>query len=81
MIGHPSFCGVSIIQSEYMTETKSRVVRRSWRERILSWPWRPWRKMCVVYHEEPLPYLMRVRDDLLICHPTVYRQLVQELND
>jgi len=41
-----------------------KVVKRSWRERLLSWPWRPWRKTELDWSEwerEPGPCIDRVK--------------------
>jgi len=27
--------------------------RRTWRERLFSWPWRPWQTITIVWHEVP----------------------------
>ena len=36
------FSEIPIITSPYLTESKDRIVRRSWRERLCAWPWCPW---------------------------------------
>ena len=34
--------GFPIITSPYLADTERRIVNRPWRERLLTWPWRPW---------------------------------------
>jgi hypothetical protein len=32
-----------IIETDHIPATRTVTYRRSWRERLASWPWRPWR--------------------------------------
>src|SRR5690349_17553698 len=40
-LGRPDFAGMSVVVNEELAQTKTE--RRSWSERLLSRPWRPWR--------------------------------------
>lgn len=59
--------------------TKSRP--KSWRERLLSWPWRPWQKALIWSEPDPNVYKMIVPDlfghctrEIWVAHPaTAYR--------
>lgn len=37
--------GMRVVSSPYAVEWDSYPVRRTWRERLFSWPWRPWAAM------------------------------------
>lgn len=49
----PRWDGI-IRENALLTISKSR--RRSWRERLLTWPWRPWRKLHVWSEPDPSIY-------------------------
>lgn len=38
--------GMPIFENALLTEPE--IVDRTWRERLFSWPWRPWRKQKVI---------------------------------
>lgn len=38
---------------DILTEPKTEVVKRTWKERLLSWPWRPMRKTKFVTTQVP----------------------------
>jgi hypothetical protein len=51
------------------------VVERSWSERLLSWPWRPWIKTRVVLsHVVPGDYAFNIGNDLF-CSEEMYERL------
>ncbi len=50
-----TFMGMQVITSIHCTETIE--VKRNWRERILSRPWRPWRRIRTDY----LPTMYRMK--------------------
>jgi hypothetical protein len=41
-----------IIETDHIPATRAVKYRRSWRERLASWPWRPWR--ATGQREEPV---------------------------
>jgi hypothetical protein len=47
------FSGMPVIESVYLTKTVSREVRLLWRQRLWSWPWRPWRRTRMEQFQEP----------------------------
>lgn len=42
-----------VITSRHLTETVQRTVRRTWKERLLTLPWRPWQAVKVVVETVP----------------------------
>lgn len=72
--------GIRCMPDSNLTVTKSR--ERTWRERLLSWPWRPWRRLEV--WEEPDPSFYKFRDPMtgretIVAHPAMIDLLNREL--
>lgn len=59
--------GVPVILCPWMTETIT--VSRSWRERLLSWPWRPWQSTRSERIPSDVIYHM---DGKMLMHPQLY---------
>lgn len=51
------------------------VTKRTWKERLFSWPWRPWVAETITYK----PEMWKV-GDAIICHPAIYAALNSELD-
>ena len=67
--------GIQIIEDSNMVDPHSRV--RTWRERLFSWPWRPWIKTLVWNTPSEKIYLMKLDNftEKLICHPAMTQKL------
>lgn len=48
--------GIKIIFSEHCADIKYELYERCWRERLFSWPWRPWARRGVKEIVNPLIY-------------------------
>ena len=55
-------------------------VRRAWRERLFSRPWKPWRATRTVIPQIPDPHAMLV-GNLLIMHPDTWARMRRELDE
>ena len=66
--------GMRVVESVYATRPHTFHVVRSWRARLLSWPWRPWQRCTQVTAQVPAAYMT---PDALIAHPDVVRELRQ----
>jgi len=68
--------GYKIVESLHLTETLTKP--RDWRERLFSWPWRPW----VRFKTEDVPYrgAVRIGDNTLLMHPVTVQALRKEVN-
>lgn len=64
-----------LIESLYLTESVERTERRSWRERLLSWPWRPWHATKTVWVQVPSRKAVRLSDRLLVVHPEFKKEI------
>jgi len=69
------FRGMKIIESVWMTEPGEPVqVRRSWRERWLARPWRPWKATKMITPQVPMRAGYQM-GDAVVMHPETLRQL------
>lgn len=71
----PSILGLSgmrIFESvncvEFTGKTLHREDKRTWKERLFSWPWRPWKATKTVYYPETIPAMYRI-GDRIVAHP------------
>lgn len=48
-------------------------VRRTWRERLTTWPWKPWQKFKLV----PVAGY-KIADDMIAMNPRAYDELMRE---
>ena len=65
----------TIVESIYMTDTREGERKRSWSERLLTFPWRPWKATAKTWVQVPKTDIMVVQAErLLIMHPTVARE-------
>jgi hypothetical protein len=72
------FRGLEIIEDEKVGEPLSIQVPRSWRERLLSRPWRPWRRTKPVTIWEPKGTVFQLGNKLIM-HPADAHKLRTEI--
>ena len=70
--------GLNVLESESLTETVEKTIHLNWKQRLMSWPWRPWVHTKVMYTEVPSDKVI-VLGDTLICHPSMARMIRAEL--
>lgn len=66
--------GAKVISSAYYNDYKT--YQRTWRERLLTRPWRPWQKTKSVYE----PSVTRLDDGTLVMSLQSYDNLLKELS-
>ncbi len=75
--------GIPIIEDPNMVDAHSRV--RTWRERLFSWPWRPWVKYLVWHTPKEDIYLVNLDGygprKQFICHPEMTRRVRDALKE
>lgn len=72
------FSGIRIIESASLTESGEPCeVRRSWRERLLSRPWRPLKATRTVILQVPMKGGVMIGKNTMAMHPDTLRQLRQ----
>lgn len=74
----PFIAGFQIIEASYLTVPKEEVILRSWKERLLSWPWKPWEKEKTVTTMVPDEKIYKTGNQI-ICHPAIAQQLKDTL--
>ncbi len=77
---------VRILESNHLTITRSVPVRRTWRERLLTRPWRPWVARRTETRVEPNPEILWVRVstpfgliESMVAHPATVARLRQQV--
>ena len=71
-----NFGGCRVIESVYLTEMGEPViVRRSWRERLFSRPWRPWKATKTITPQVPMKGGYCLADGTLVMHPETLRRV------
>ena len=78
--GGTSVDGVTILESVYLTEDETQVIKRAWRERLFSWPWRPFQSTRNVVVKVPLSGAVWLSEKTLVMHPETLRNLRASLN-
>lgn len=51
------------------------LVKRTWPERLFSWPWNPFRGLKTVTPKVPSGQVYRLGDDILIMHPVTLEKI------
>lgn len=70
-----TFSGFRVVLSPSLTEPGEPVqVPRTWRERLFTWPWRPWRTTRTYVPQVPSSQAYRVGDTLYL-HPETWAAL------
>jgi len=64
----------NIISSPWMTTSEKKIVPRTWRERLFSWPWRPWQATKVKFEVVLIKEVYVMGNDI-VCHPVVAEQM------
>lgn len=68
--------GVRIMEDPNLVRDGApRYVRRSWRERLFSRPWRPLQRTRIVTPKEPSPEVLRIRPGVVAMHPATAQAL------
>jgi hypothetical protein len=78
---HDILNGMRIIANPLLTERVDRVVRLTLKERLLSWPWRPWITTKTVIDIVPSDKILKMPNGTLIVHPLTLSRLRNNIND
>lgn len=73
--------GITLLESEFFTIPKKQIVNRSWRERLLSWPWRPWITEKEIEIRVPDTNLYRMNSHTFVGHPATVAQIKNKLDE
>lgn len=75
--------GYPVMLSRHLTRTVTVERRRTWIERLTTWPWRPWQATRTVHHATPDHRIYLVpgsHGDYLLMHPMMWTHL-QDLDN
>ena len=77
--------GIRIIENVNLVDLKIEFVNRTWKERLFTIPWTPWKKTKVVQHKIPKQefYLIDSKEfggKVVICYPVMVDELKKSLN-
>ena len=76
------FNGMRVIESVHLTQNgEPYEVRRTWRERLLTRPWRPLQATRTVMPHVPYQGAVRLDRNTLVMHPAVWKQLRETLRE
>lgn len=74
------FNGMRVIESPYLEQDgEPYTVRRTWRERLFSRPWRPLKATRVVVPRVPYRGAYSLNATTIVMHPAVLRELRQTM--
>lgn len=74
---------IPIIEFDHLYTEQRRTVLLTWKERLWSWPWRPWIKTREIMIHVPDPNVYRIRGLsgwTFVCHPETARTLRKDLS-
>lgn len=78
---YPAWGHVRFVESKYLTvQAGWRKVRRTWKERLLTRPWRPWQHHKLVAVQEPDPQIYEISPGVFIGHPVTITKLRQAVS-
>ena len=69
------FADLDVKLSEHLVEAHYVDRVRSWRERLLSWPWRPWLRLEQVRSFRPSSRAVMIDERTIVLHPATYEKL------
>ncbi len=69
--------GIQIIENPSMVDHHSRI--RPWKERLFTWPWRPWVRVAVWQTPSDKIYLVNIDGvgERFTCHPAMAQRIKQ----
>jgi hypothetical protein len=71
-----NFNGLKILESLYLVVPDGeQIVKRTWRQRLLSWPWRPWVSTTHIAKYKPDQNLYKIGEDSIVGHPVTIAKL------
>lgn len=78
------FSGYKVIEDVNLVNVEIDIIQRSWKERLLTLPWKPWVNTKVVEKKIPKQEVYIVRDymnaKIIVCHPVMINQLKESLS-
>lgn len=63
-----NFFGIKVVIVNSLYETVPVVVQRTWKERLITFPWTPWKSIKIEHKQKPAMYEY---DGVIYCHPSL----------
>ena len=71
--------GLLVVEDDNMVTTGTPYqARRTWGERLLSWPWRPWQRTKTVIPVVPDTRVLRM-GNRIVCHPAMAEEVRRQI--
>lgn len=70
--------GLPVITNLYLTDTKEEIVNLTWKERLLSWPWKPHVKTKLVSKQVPSRQVI-ITKEFIAVHPAMREELIRNM--
>jgi len=79
LLGQSPLGSIRVIFTAHCVQKET--MRRTWKERILSSPWRPW--VAIKEIDAPAMYLITpsIEEQYIVCHPAMKEKLLEVLSD
>lgn len=74
-----TFQGMPVLTSEWLTDPEQRTVRRTWRERLFTRPWRPWVATKTITVQVPSTKVLILPGPKVLMHPAQVETLRRAL--
>lgn len=71
--------GMRVIEDVNLVTAQPLVVNLTWRQRLFSWPWRPWESTKVVVQYVPDQRVYAKDDSTIVCHPVIAQKIKEVL--
>jgi len=72
---------IKIVPSPELGDLEDKDVTRTWKERLFSWPWEPWKVMKTVQVFVPSKEVIIFGENTILCHPDLVEPLVKAIKD
>lgn len=70
-----------VVTNPILTKTETREVKRTWKERLFTRPWTPWKVMRTETHQVPdRDVLVDKINRVIYAHPVVVKEMNEALN-
>lgn len=72
--------GMKVIENRLMVEDgEPYEVARTWKERLFTWPWQPFKIVNIIIPKVPLKEVWRLGDNTLVMHPDFFEEMKKSL--
>lgn len=72
------FTGLAVHTNPLLVKNETRTVARTWKERLITWPWKPWVATRTEVYQVPSEEIFRI-GDRLICHHDMLARIKAEI--